>query len=250
MLKYLDNPNEFFASARRIQEYLAAGRGGLQGAAPEGLSPGMSSRLGLARTPYTPDYPPSTGLYADLVLGQLASFGLITYSSDRCDSDKLSDFYSIYYIAKKISEQADGVCVLGGCDPTGVACAIACGIIEIYKVAVVTAALPLELCAYQGNNIDSAEIQAGYENSVSLLYDLADHDTAVLDAISTHDGDIKAYLDSLDGKIDSLDGKIDQQAAQLEKVLENQALIIKLLNTPQGRRPDWPNKTPFQMQVR
>lgn len=238
MLRYVENPEAFYSSAQRIQGYLAAGEQGLRGSGSD-----LSARTAQMTAPFTPDYPSSTGLYADLVLGQLAAFDLITYASDRCDSDKLGDFYSIYYIAKKISEQADGVCVLAGCDPTGIGCAIACGVVEIYKVAVVTAALPLELCAYQDNNIDSAEIQAGYQNSVSILNDLADHDTSVLDAISTHDGDIKAYLDILDGKL-------DQQAGMLEKVLENQILIIKLLNTPQGRRPDWPNKTPFQMQVR
>ncbi len=234
MMQYFDDPAAFYATVLRVQGYLAEG----SAAAADTTGEQKFARSLAMTAPYPPDYPSSTGLYADLVLGQLAAFDLITYASDRCDTNKLSDFYSIYYLAKKAAEQADSVCVVAGCDPTGIGCAAVCGVVEIYKIAVVTAALPLDLCEYQDNNIDSAEIQAGYENTVSLLYDLSAHDAGVRTAIAEHDSDIKYVLSQIDGKLDN-------QTAMLIEVLENQEKIMKLLNTPQGLRPEWPVKRPY-----
>jgi hypothetical protein len=55
--------------------------------------------------------------------------------------------------------------------------------------------------------------------------ELAAHETAITNAVSTHDTEIKEQLTLIQNQL-------TQQQAQLDE-------IIKLLTTPQGRRPNW-----------
>jgi hypothetical protein len=92
-------------------------------------------------------------------------------------------------------------------------------------------------CEVHTGNVDSAEIEAAYENSRTILYELGDetkftddgelatHETNIKGAISTHDAEIKEQLTLIQDQL-------TQQQAKLDK-------IIKLLNTPQGKRPNW-----------
>ena len=83
--------------------------------------------------------------------------------------------------------------------------------LQLNDLTVLVADVPILACAAHGGNVDSAEIEAGFENTVSTLGDLADHDAALaahdanIDAdLVTHDADIKARLDTVDAKLDGL----------------------------------------------
>ena len=64
-------------------------------------------------------------------------------------------------------------CVVAGCDPTGIGCAVTCGILETAKVALKLAAVPLEACDVHQGAIDGAEIEATYENTLGLVGDVS-----------------------------------------------------------------------------
>jgi hypothetical protein len=142
----------------------------------------------------------------------------------------------------------DGACVVAGCDPTGIVCGVACGILETAKVALKIAAVPLEACDVHQGAIDGAEIEATYEDLLQLLglshdiygivsdetnftddSELTVHDTSVKNAVSTHDSDVKALLADLQAGVDANSQKLDL-------LLARQLEIVRLLHTPQGQR--------------
>ena len=106
----------------------------------------------------------------------------------------------------------------------------------------------LTACEVQTGNVDSAEIEAAYENTRTILYEvndetkftddneLAAHETAIKNAISAHETAIKGVIAKHDAEIKAqlslIQDSLTQQNAKLDK-------IIKLLKTPQGKRPDW-----------
>ena len=181
------------------------------------------------------------------------ALGLISSTDERCGGDGLENFESFLAGAKGTLAVAEAACSVAGCDPTGIGCAVVCGAVEITKLAVLAADIPLLACAAHGGNVDSAEIEAGFENTKSTLTDLAAHDAnidadlaahdvAVRSELADHDSDVKALLEEL------LDGQAVLRAGQLE--------IIRLLHTPQGLRSsdleacdgapcDFPDKSSF-----
>lgn len=78
------------------------------------------------------------------------------------------------------------------------------------------------------NGVDSAEIEGTWKGVVHINSVLEAH----TDQLMTHDEDIKRELDLIHDKLDT-------QEEMLEFVLDNQRKIMKLLRTPQGRRPRW-----------
>lgn len=93
-------------------------------------------------------------------------------------------------------------------------------------------------------NIDSAEIEAAYENTRTIL-DKANDMSAILDDETnfTDDDELEAHRSnitstmtsqhrSLNDKLTLINNKLDQQQTQLDE-------IIRLLNTPQGLRSEW-----------
>jgi hypothetical protein len=66
-------------------------------------------------------------------------------------------------------------------------------------------------CAFQDGLVNAAEIQAAFENTKIIHADLGLHDDRLIE--------VQTLLDVMDGKLDD---------------------IIRLLNTPTGRRPDFP----------
>lgn len=85
------------------------------------------------------------------------------------------------------------------------------------------------------NGVDSAEVAGTWAGVKHIHTDLTEqtnqltaHDTR----LAVHDTDIKA-------KLEQQKGMLDQQKVMLEAVLANQKEIIKLLKTPEGRRPGW-----------
>jgi hypothetical protein len=121
--------------------------------------------------PFTPDYPPNSGPYKDVIINGIAAFGIggATYN-DRCLAEDWADFIGVWWPLNKGFDALDGACVVAGCDPTGVTvCLPVCTILEVAKLALKVAAVPLELCDVHQGAIDGAEIEAGYENTITLI---------------------------------------------------------------------------------
>jgi hypothetical protein len=102
----------------------------------------------------------------------------------------------------------------------------------------------LVACEVQTGNVDSAEIEAAYENTRTIL-DEANYMSTILDdetnftdddELAAHESAIKNTMSSqhraLNKKLTEIKNQLDQQQAQLDE-------IIRLLNTPQGKRPSW-----------
>jgi hypothetical protein len=200
-------------------------------------------------TPLQPDYPPGSGPYKFSILDAMATVGLGGDSDDRCSASAWGDFVGVWWPLNKGFDILDGACVVSGCDPTGVACLVACGILETAKIFLKAAAVPLEACDVHQGAIDGAEIEATYENTLGLVGDvshvhddIAEHEKN----LATHDTDVKALLTTLQASVDANSDKLDL-------LLERQLETIRLLHTPQGRRKsavpacnggpcDWPEK--------
>jgi hypothetical protein len=95
----------------------------------------------------------------------------------------------------------------------------------------------LTACEVHTGNVDSAEIEAAYENSRTVLYELGDETKFTDDGeLATHESNIKGAISAHDAEIKEqltlIQDQLTQQQAKLDK-------IIKLLNTPQGKRPNW-----------
>jgi len=168
--------------------------------------------------PYTPNYPPTYSAAYNIAL----ALGLTSSNQDRCDGVRLEIFEDVLYAAERVADVGDAACSVAGCDPTGIGCAIVCGLVEGYKLVVITAKIPIDACDKHTEGVNAAEIEAGYENSVGILNDLA---TAL-------------------GNQDEILGNQDEILENQGDVLENQDEIIKLLKTPQGKRPGWNKQFP------
>jgi len=102
-------------------------------------------------------------------------------------------------------------------------------------------------------NIDSAEIEAAYENTRTILDrvngtsailgeemnftdddELASHQSAIIDTMTSQHGALNAQLTSIANKLDQQQAQLNEHRVLLEQ-------IVRLLNTPQGRRPSWNN---------
>ena len=174
--------------------------------------------------PYTPNYPPTYSAAYNIA----KTLGLTSSNQDRCDGVGLEIFEDVLYAAEKVADVGDAACSVAGCDPSGIGCAIVCGFVEGYKLAVITARIPIDACNKHTEGVNAAEIEAGYENSVGILNDLA---TAL-------------------GNQDEILGNQDEILENQKDVLENQDEIIRLLKTPQGQRPGWNEQLPKNQEIK
>lgn len=239
---YIEEPERFFVGAEIVLSHIEESRSRIA------MGPGRSS--GAVGAPFPPDYPPETGVYGVSIFVPLQALGLVDSADDRCDSQVFAGFWDAY-VAGKVAAAvagvavrvADAACAVIACEPIGFACAIACAITEVATGVLETAVdaldlleVPITLCAIQDGNVDGAEIEATYENSVNTLNDLAAHDTNI-------DGDLAAHDANIDGDLAAHDarmiGRMDTLDATLAIILANQEEIIRLLKTPQGKRPGW-----------
>jgi hypothetical protein len=214
-------------------------------------------------TPFPPDYPPGSGSYKTVVIDGIAAFGISGASNtNRCDASDWGGFVAIWWPLNKAFDTLDGACVVAGCDPIGIGCAITCGILEAAKIALKIAAVPLELCDVHQSAIDGAEIEAIYENTLGLVgdvshvhddltahdtnidtdlaahdtnidTDLAAHDTNIDGDLQTHDADIKGLLG---GVQDTLDNEIELRRVHLQ-VLEIQNRQRYLVSATEAGAP-------------
>ncbi len=231
------NKERFVSAAQHVVERVEAARVELRGNNRPGQSDGSDPWLTLASTaPFTPDYPASSDLAYTVALG----LGLVSSPDDRCGGETFDYYVDVLDVAEETMAIGDAACTVAACEITGAACFVACGLVEAVKLAVLAAGVPLRACETHGANVDSAEIEAGYENTVGILLDLAAHDLNI-------DGDLAAHDANIDGDLAAHDARIlarlDALEAMMTDVLANQAEIIKLLKTPHGRREGW-NKQP------
>lgn len=109
----------------------------------------------------------------------------------------------------------------------------------------------LRVCGLHGGNVDSAESEAAYENTRTIL-DVAnsiENETEIIETtitnkenftddveLNSHNAEVLSAISDLNDRLTVIEGKLDVQQTQL-------GLVIELLETPQGRRPDW-NENP------
>ncbi len=231
MFSYIGDQESFYSSALKVMDDLKAGGAN---ATQQGLTAGKFTTLAtqpLGDDPFPPDYPPASGFYYSTIVQELIFYNLLP-STDanktRCNSTGVADYYTVWVALYEAKAITDAICSFFGCDPTGGFCALACGPFEFYGGAVELAQRPLDLCGFHDANIDSAELQAGYENSVGII-----------NSVNTHHTTIKASLDALHIKTDNLSGMVQTILDNQAIIISNQQTIITLLKTPQGRRPGW-----------
>jgi hypothetical protein len=191
--KFVDSVNE---ALNRIES--AKGAPGSATLEVQGRSAGAMLST-ISTTPYPPNYPPTWSAAYNIA----ATLGLTSSNEDRCDGLGLEIYQNAFYAAEKTADVGDGACSFFSCDPFGPLCAGVCGFVEAYKLAVLVARIPIDSCNQHNEGVDAAEIEAGYENGVLIINDLAN----------------------------VLENQKD--------FLENQEEIIKLLKTPPGKRPGW-----------
>jgi hypothetical protein len=160
--------------------------------------------------------------------------------------------------AKDIAEQACDLTVAGfnvalACIVTDVAAYVAIGINENQELCndFLTAA---EVTAtWDGLNVVHGNVQhlhddvAAVDSAVAAVdsavanvdADLAQHDADIKSDLGQHDGDIKTALAAHDADIKAL---LNQVLAKQDAILGELDVVKELLNTPSGRRPEWPTK--------
>ena len=281
-ISVIEDPNEFLRSMEqatiRLQspellKTMPLNEGNTQ------LMPGpvVQTAPSPSTTPFPPDYPPSSGAYKDVIIDAISGFGIGGASStNRCSASDWGDFIGVWWPLNKGIDALDGACVVAGCDPIGLVCLGACGILEAAKIALKVAAVPLEACDVHQGAIDGAEIEATFENTKGLgnehthIHDdlqthegnltahdtdlkalvsthdtdlkaaLSTHDTDLKAVVSTHDADLKVLVSTHDSEIKALlaniQAGVNANSDKLDILMARQLETIRLLHTPQGRR--------------
>lgn len=146
-----------------------------------------------------------------------ASYSAIC-GNERADTDTTVIALGVFLAAEAIKDTAISGCgtvvvVLGeGGSPQSAVCSAA--VTAVFSVA---RAVWEEFLLCQ-DSIDSAEILGTYQRTADIFNSLNEHDTDIKAQVNQHDIDIKARLAVIEGKVD---------------------LALKLLVTPEGRRPGW-----------
>lgn len=232
----MPNKDEFMAASQEIVSRVEIARARFAAGQPRILTRPLRSVKSLTSTPpFPPNYP--GGINYEIIL----LLGLVDSPDDRCGGPGFEIFEAALAGAEAAMVIGDAACEVAGCDPSGfLFCLPICGAVETVKLGVLTARVPIDACAAHGGGVDSAEIEAGYENGVYILGDLAAHDASIKSDLAAHDanidGDLAAHDANIDGDLTTHDADIQ---ALLANIVANQEEIIKLLKTPQGRRPGW-----------
>jgi len=205
----MENADEFIATAQRIADRVAAAR----------------MTRATSAVPYNPTtsaavagYPPSYPSY-NVHYEFLKTLGLVDSPDDRC-GDELAEYEAFVATLQQFSFLYQTICTVVSCDPTGIVCAVACTLVGIVNVAIDTAALPMRACSAHGGNVNSAEIEAAYENTVLLLGagGFSGGGTA-----AAGDGDIVRRLEALEAAIDGIRTRQDEIVRLLKSRQEPKA---------------------------
>jgi hypothetical protein len=244
-LDYIEDKERFLETARhvlnRIDSIKAAAAEESHFTPQELGAPNQRFVAGVDSFP--PDYPPDEGWYHYNIIGPLRFMGLTQNVYDRChDFDSLPQTEELVFDLEQAVAIGDSLCQVAGCDPFVLGCLAVCGGVETLKTIVWVLKLPMEMCKYHDGKIDSAEIEAAYENTVITLGNLDSTNTKIdglSSQLTTHDSDIKEDIKIHDQDIKTM---IETVLTNQKQIIANQKQIIELLNTPQGRRPDWNDK--------
>lgn len=182
---------------------------------------GLSSAqaAGLDGTPFPPDYP--AGPSYDTFAATLEGLGLVTdvdndgIQNDRCSADGEA-VQQILLAAENVLLVPLAKAADADIEPISRAILFAANIVA--EELVVATEINIAQCDHQDGSVNAAEIEASFENTVTLLLDLVTHDGN----LDTHDADIKEILARIEGKVDTLIG--------------GQAETHRLLHTPNGQR--------------
>lgn len=222
----LQYKSEFVASAEQVVDRIQRA----QDAMPD--MPDFS-----ASKAFSPNYPTGASYSVALL------FGLVDSPDDRCGGEAFEVYEAVLAGAEAAMAIGEAACSVGGCDPTGIGCAIVCGAVEVVKLAVLTARIPLDACAAHSVGVDSAEIEADFENGLSILGSLDSQNDAIeeiANALADHDANIDGDLAAHDARIRTQLNTHDSEIkAMIQDVLTNQEEIIKMMKTPEGRIPGW-----------
>jgi hypothetical protein len=231
-LALIENPEAFLTSVERVtgrqQEQAAKQFQDQQESVlskQDEVGPIMLGPAPPLTTPFPPDYPPGSGAYKDTVIDAISFYGIGGASAtNRCDASDWGDFIGVWWPLNTAFDALDGACVVAGCDPTGISCFVACGILETAKVALKVAAVPLEACDVHQGAIDGAELEAAYENTLGMLGDVAhvhsdlgSHDANIDADLAAHDanidGDLAAHDAHINADLEAHDAHIDADLA-------------------------------------
>lgn len=199
----------------------------------------------LYRMGFPPDYP--SGSTYDLYQGDILAFNLLNNGrQERANTDAVAGFKIAYFALLQATNAAQSICDSTPSIDVFPGNLIACppaGILAILRD--MTWGFLDEVDFHEGN-IDSAEIEAGYENSLKVL-----NNTAVIyDDLVAHDADMDDRLDDIDGtldvivetigrleeKVDRIEAKLDLMDEKMDTMLAWQLETIRLVMTPQGQR--------------
>jgi hypothetical protein len=168
---------------------------------------------------FPPDYP-SGGNYA-VYTASLPGLGIMLAGpTNRTDASAVGGawiaFDSLEFLA--ITSQA-------ACDASLLGAPIACALAGIANAAVKSDQVVLQQAAYQDGLIDGVEIEAAYENTVTIIGQGNNLNTD----LAAHDSDIKTLLADSSGA-----GDENQQLIKI--FMSRQLEIMRLLITPQAKR--------------
>lgn len=249
-LEAIPNKRQFLEAAKQIVKQSQAAR--IAGKTEPGEASALvsaSSEIGTA--PFSPNYPDTSTDLDYLVLHPL---GLVSNNSSRCSSGGFAYYLAALAGANISLTAAQLACDAAGCDPTGIVCISVCGATKIVQAAYLIAKVPVDACNSWDAKIATAENEAAWKNSEFALTDLSAHDdrasaalasqsaaTAQLTAdLLAHDAAVKALMVQLEAGLGEHDEDVKLLLAQLiTTMVSGQTEIIKLLKTPEGKRPGW-----------
>jgi len=247
----MGDKEKFISSAQQILNRIdSAGAGPTVAAAGVSKAP-LRIQGSSNTTPFPPNYPPE----GSVPFAFLYPLGLVQTVDDRCDGQGL-EYYKAFLagaetamvVAESACKAGNAACTASACLP--VVCLVVCIPAESLCIAteaanllVLTLKIPIKLCDAQEAAVNSAEIEAGYENGVKTLGALGSQGDTIdnlVNALAAHDANIDGDLAAHDIRIKNQLSTHDTDIkGLLSTILANQAEIIKLLKTPEGKRPGW-----------
>jgi hypothetical protein len=174
----------------------------------------------LYRLPYSPvAYPDPNDLPYAIYTSEIQLFGLLgkfpnTDLKNRANSSAVAGIHTGHEVLKAATITAQTICDMTP-SPGNLA---TCGITGILGILLSYTEMILTEVEFHEDNIESAEIEAGYENGLRILHNTGE----IFDRVEKHDKDINDRLDDIE--------------KTLKTIGDRQLEIIRLLMTPQGQR--------------
>lgn len=192
---------------------------------------------------YAPDYPG----WDEISFETARAYGLVDYPSNRCSGDSYEDWKESMFWYGYSLDQAEPTCVVSGCDPTGIICAIDCGIVSVAMVVYNGLKVGVEACEKHDGNVNGAEIEAAYENSLSdssgiadLSQDLSSHDARIRSQLSSQHSSMSAMVGQHDALMQARLASLEADLAAMQQTMDDQMEIrqvhVEVLEVLPGQR--------------